>query len=303
MACPSHVFRNVIVAPGGTDSCLIEDERRNRVRTHGSGARIPGKGISVYMDLEHGPARTLDELEQAYSLVYEKYLSLGYCDPHFSRMRYSLNNSLPAAVTFVSRQDGVVTATVSLLPDSPLGLPLDGAFAAQADELRSQGRRLAEVGMLADHHDFESDRAHRILDLLRLFKLVFDYCRHVGVDDMLVTCNPHHDEFYRRYLSFQGFGAQASLPSVEGAPASLFRIDMRQIEKQDGIRRSVRALFFGETTPPDVFEERYRLDEAAFSRFFVELRPLLPEAQGTAAAYIQSLYPEIDVEALRHQVV
>jgi hypothetical protein len=250
------------------------------------------------MKLEFCPARTFDELQQAYALVYANYVSRGYCAPHPSQMRFSLHNALPQALTFVGKIRGAVTATVSLLPDSPLGLPLDRIYREQVEPLRQQGRRLAEVALLSDRRDVDSGERLAI-PLLRLFKLVFDYCRHLRVDDLLVTCSAtRHEGYYARFLAFERFGPHVPLDTVNGQLTTLLRLDMHRVDDVQCHSSLVKGFFLENPVPAEFFSQRFRHNEVTLRRLFAELRPLLQEATPGQIEYLSSCYPAIDIPAL-----
>ncbi len=71
------------------------------------------------------PVASFEELQSAYKLVYQTYLRNGYTAPNPSEMRFSYFNALPDAVTFVGVLRERVIATMSLLPDTSAGLPMD----------------------------------------------------------------------------------------------------------------------------------------------------------------------------------
>jgi len=257
----------------------------------------PARGLP-YCGLDVAPAGSLDELEQAYALVHENYVRMGYCKDEPPRLRYSLHNALPETVTFVGTLGTVVAATVTLFADSPLGLPLDEIYQEQADELRRERRKVAEVGMLADRRDFTPGGMRRLPALLRLFKLVYDRCRCSGVDDILLTCHPRHNQFYVKYLGVEQFGPEIPLPSVQDAPATLFRIDVHTFAHSPTLRKSLRRILLAEATPREVIDARYRFDEPAFRRLFAEIKPLLRGASDAVASHLADRYPNIAIRAI-----
>src|SRR5215475_11839692 len=71
-------------------------------------------------------------LDEAFRLVHDQYVWRGFMTaPHPSGRRVNLRHALPSTRVFVA-SDGVrVVGTASLIPDSPLGLPMDEVFADQ----------------------------------------------------------------------------------------------------------------------------------------------------------------------------
>ncbi|MBD2463096.1 hypothetical protein H6G89_18840 [Oscillatoria sp. FACHB-1407] len=181
-------------------------------------------------DLIFKIAETKSELEQAFQLVHDAYAQEGYIEPHPSGIRVCLMDALPTATTFVGMQGDKVVATTSLFPDSALGLPLDTIYKSEADHIRHQYRRIAEVGKLASNPDF---RFRDSSIPLHLNKIMFLYAtEYLRVDDLVITVNPKHQRFYIDILLFEQIGEVKSLKSVNDNPAVLLRLDLRTAKEQ-----------------------------------------------------------------------
>ncbi len=94
-------------------------------------------------------AETREELEAAYRLVHQSYMEAGYMAPHPSGLRVRAFEVLPQTATFIAVENGDVIGTISLIVDSPLGLPMEESYRAEVSALRRQGRKIAEVSSLA----------------------------------------------------------------------------------------------------------------------------------------------------------
>ena len=155
-------------------------------------------------------ARTKEELEQAFSLVYKEYASRGYIPKHYkSKLRLSLYNALPSTATFVAKQGRKVVATVTLIPDSPIGIPMDKIYKKEVDSLRKKGRRVAEVSQLAIDSRlfpkgwFSMFNFAKLIFVFKLFKLVLDYGLEIEkLNDFCIAINPKHQHLYK-FLGFE----------------------------------------------------------------------------------------------------
>src|SRR5688572_9313910 len=97
------------------------------------------------LGLEFRPVANLDELRQAARLVYNKYMNLGYIQPSQTEIRMTIFQALPTTKTFVAvTAAGNVIATLTIIQDSALGLPMDKLYPEQLEGLRRQGKRLFE---------------------------------------------------------------------------------------------------------------------------------------------------------------
>lgn len=153
-------------------------------------------------------------------LVHDCYVDKGYRDASAAAP------ALPArarALLFVARGAGRVVATVTLLLDSPAGLPVDALYPRELRALRGRRRRLAEVSALA-----VSEAWRRQPAVLRaLMQTLGVYARQLaGVEDLCITVHPRHADFYERRLAFERFGAERPCAAVNGAPAIGLRLDL-----------------------------------------------------------------------------
>jgi len=241
----------------------------------------PHKGTEVPV----GPARSRNELEQAYRLVYQSYLQRGYVPADPSEIRVGLHNALSETVTFVGVLNDEVVATVSLVPDTPIGLPMDDIYHNEMQALRKSGRRVTEVTMLADRR---RDLRRTLPMLLSLMKLVFDYATLVlKANDLCITINPRHESFYRRYLLFTDLGEERTYPSVLNNPALAKRLDLDDVREATRGNRLLERVFYTERTPTSVFIERYRMTCDDLHYFCVQLTSVLRDATPEAITYLR----------------
>lgn len=174
--------------------------------------------------LDFGLATDRDALEEAFRLVHDQYVAQGYMDPHPSGWRLSIHNALPSTRVFVARAGGRVVATITLIVDSPLGLPMDEIYADDLRGLRGERRDLAEVSGLAVHPDYQSSG---VAILLRLFRMLVLYAAEMArLSDLCIAVNPHHAAFYRKAFHFRILGGLKQYRKVNGAPAVALRLDL-----------------------------------------------------------------------------
>ena len=163
-----------------------------------------------------GTVRSLRQLKEAYALVYTGYLDRGYINPNSTKMRFGFHNLLPRTKTFIASLHDTVIATISLVIDSPAGLPMDEIYRDELESFRSRGELTAEVTMLADRR---RDFKRTLPMVLALFRMLMDHASESGVDHLCITLNPRHADFYRKVLHFKPLGTEKSYPSVANNPA------------------------------------------------------------------------------------
>ena len=96
-------------------------------------------------------AETDQDFGQAFELLYDRYLKLGYIQESKSfPLHYNIYNLLPDTQKAVLKKNGAVMSTVDIVMDNEqFGLPMDGIYHTELEDLRGQGRKLCEVGSLA----------------------------------------------------------------------------------------------------------------------------------------------------------
>ena len=170
-------------------------------------------------------ARTCEDFESALRLLYESYVRAGLAVRNPSGIRLTPYHLLNTTEVFVAKIRGEVVMTISLIADGELGLPMEAMYANEIEELRTLGKRVAEVGCFAD----------RRLDVTgfspafnTLTKLLVQTARHRGQDTLVVAVHPRHAKFYRRLLGFQDIGGLAYCEYVSNRPAVALLLDLTQ---------------------------------------------------------------------------
>ena len=229
-------------------------------------------------------------------MVYQNYRSRDYIPPNSSGLRLTIFNAFPSTVTFVGVIHGEVIATVSLIPDTPVGLPMDEIYHDEVQALRDAGRRLIEVTMLADRR-LSVQRS--LAMVLALMKLVFDYATlSLKATDLCITVNPHHDKFYHEYLLFTPLGGLRAYPSVSGNPAIARRLDLERVEEECQGRPVLLRRFFEDRTPLSLFEQRYHMTAADLRYFFMERTQIFQESPAYMLNRLRDYYPDFNWDGL-----
>lgn len=188
---------------------------------------VPG----VTRDIEVKIASTPEEWEAAFRLVRKNYVESGYESPSSKQVRFTPYHALPDTAVFVAKCEGEVVATFSLVPDGkPLGLPLDALYEDEVNELRKQGRRLAEVTSLAANGLSQREFIQVFTTLIRLMK---QYHLRQGGDAWVITVNPKHRAFYCKMLGYTSLGPCRAYATVAGNPAEAYWVD-RQLMQAAG---------------------------------------------------------------------
>lgn len=204
---------------------------------------IPAK---VCTDIEIKVAATRRERHDAFELVYNAYRRAGLCEEHHTGMRYTPYQLLKSTDIIIATLRGEMIATLSLVRDSEMGLPLEDVYDDEVTARREAGVHLAEISCLADRRQGP----------VRFFDLFRDMCRltsqlawSLGVEEILAAVHPSHTAFYRRYLAFEPLGERREYPTVCGSPAMALALNFETAAVEHPQRWRE---YFGEQLPDDV---------------------------------------------------
>ena len=166
-------------------------------------------------------AETLDELSQAFKLIYAEYNSQGYIStPHPKQMLYGVYNFLPKTCVFIFQSYKDVISTISYTPDTKLfGVPMDSLYKNELDELRIQGRKIVEIGSLATERSVRGKNV-----VMYLYKAVINYAFLTKVSDLCLMVNPKHVRFYSDIMLCEQLGDEKFYDAVN-APAVAMRVN------------------------------------------------------------------------------
>lgn len=166
-------------------------------------------------------ACTAEELSQAYHLVHEVYLGTGYLTTEPAGLRLRMFETSSETATFIAEKDGVVVGVLSVVPNSwDLGLPADGAFAAELNRARATGRRLCELTNQAVAEEYRKSAVPT-----ELMRCAIAHAIHAGYHDTIATVSPSHHGFYES-VGFSRLGSERSYSQKLHDPVIALRLDL-----------------------------------------------------------------------------
>jgi hypothetical protein len=230
-------------------------------------------------DCEFRAVRSALELKMAAHLVYLEYRRMKYSLPNKGQLRMSIHQMVKKSTTLVAIYKGkYIMGTMTLMEDSPLGLPMDKIYSEELNFLRREGRRLVECGMLAmnkkllDHPALALSQTERMIIMLYMIKAMTHYLRNQTEVDMLVACfHPKHAFFYEGIMLTPLAGLK-KYETVQDSPAVAYKWDMRELEKTAS---SPMQHFFGFGSPkkqPHPHDRPKRLNTKDFGEMFLNSR-------------------------------
>ncbi len=187
--------------------------------------RLP-RGITIIRAVEEDRMR-------AFHLVRSVFAERGYINTDRSGMELDLWNKLAFGATYVAKKRDSVIGVQSLLPDTAKGLPCDRAFGGELDQLRAEGRTLAE----AANEVVLKEKGHGAV-ASNLFRRIFAHAVTTGVTDIVTAVSPIHVTFYE-FMWFDAISEARSFTTKILDPVIVVKLDVtKTVEKlrrtQDG---------------------------------------------------------------------
>lgn len=197
-------------------------------------------------------ARTRAQLSDAYRILHDSYVELGYTVPQISGMRIVKYFALPSTTTLIALFDGKVVGTISIIRRGSFGLPMDSIF--DLSEFTDRNEVIAEISSLAIDSKFRQKRGALFLPLLKYF---WEYIeRFMILDSIVISVHPTMSDFYEGFLGFK------RLPKAE----------VLQYSFVNGV--PVVGLYLNIKTARKVFFDLYghKKAEKNLYRYFVDLK-------------------------------
>ncbi len=258
-------------------------------------------------EIEYKVVETRDELEDAFALVHKEYLNRGYVRSDSAKLRLSIYSALPQTTTFVAKKNERVVATVTLIIDSTLGLPMNSIYKEELDSLRRQGRRIAEVSMLASDTELLGKdvslmlNSRKLFMIFSLFKILFDYAREIAeIQDLCIAVNPKHDLTYK-FLFFEKLGDLKEYKSVEGSPAVAKRLDLTTVEEKCKGRSGLCKMFIVNQTEVEKLTRKLVMNPSDLLYFFKRKTDILEKTATEDIDYLKKCYPSYDFNLILSQ--
>ncbi|MBL8851949.1 MAG: hypothetical protein JNG89_19910 [Planctomycetaceae bacterium] len=203
--------------------------------------KIPG--CTTVAPVECRIAQTMQDRMAAFGLVYDKYLGKGMLPTNPYRMRVIEHHLLPTTTVFVAVRDGEVVATVTLIGDGEIGLPMDGIHPEVTHAVRLQQLYVGEVSCLA----FKKQEMKYVLPIfIELTQLMSQFARANGMHQFLIGCVPQHARFYCRFLGFEQIGQVRPYPTVCNTLGVACCLDFARIDRE---RPDCYDKYFGHQLP------------------------------------------------------
>lgn len=201
-------------------------------------------------------ANSLEQVEAAWQLVYKRYSEMGLIDENPFGIHVVPTAVGKHACVIWGPEGPDVGYTMTLFRDNPLGLALDSVYAQPLDELRQKGRRLLEVGMLADRRQ---NASRGIAALFGMMRWAIYYGLHADLTDIVIGVHPHHASFYTRCYGFEPFASPANYPLVNNNPVVPLRLRLHEALAKEILPRGL-ANASSNPLPASEFSHRFMFE-------------------------------------------
>lgn len=193
---------------------------------------------------------------QSFNLLYERYLELDYIKERKSfPFHCNAQSLLPKTKKAILVRSNNVISTLDIVKDTKSGgLPMDEIYNDELNCLRAQGRKLCEVGSLANSRNVNWQNT-----FMPLFRVVFWHALNNGMNDICIMVNPKHEAFYRSIMVFESLGKEKFYPGVN-APAIALRMNL------DNCKQAVRSAYHGFSAENSLYSYVYEWELTATTR-------------------------------------
>jgi|MudIll2142460700_1097286.scaffolds.fasta_scaffold25998_3 hypothetical protein len=221
--------------------------------------------------LDYRIADDLDDVVAAWHLVYQRYLLAGLIDPNEQELHATTHAIQEQSLVAIGSINGAIASTLTIMPDGPRSLPLDSVYRSEIDDLRAEGRKLLEVGLLADRRE---EIKRYINSLMCMFMYPWFFARYTG-SDIICGVHPHHAEFYEKAFGFVQYGPARAYPKVKDHPVTLLRLDIEGSLVTERLPRATK-IYIENPLPECAFDHHFNLADpsVAESRIGAYLRGL-----------------------------
>lgn len=201
-------------------------------------------------------ATNLEQVEAAWRLVYQRYSEMGLINENPFGIHAAAAAVGQHACVIWGPEGADVGYTMTLFRDNPMGLALDSVYARELDDLRESGRRLVEVGMLADRRQ---SAARGVGALFSMMRWAIHYGLHTDLTDIVIGVHPRHAQFYIRCYGFEEFAAPTSYPMVRDNPVVGLRLRLHEGLANDVLPRGL-ADARDNPLPGSAFSQRFAFE-------------------------------------------
>ncbi len=242
--------------------------------------------------------------QKAYELLYNLYSEMEIVQERKHGLWLSIYDALPETTTFVAKNDqGCVEGALTVVLDSPIGLPADELYKDKIDDLRNADEEICEFVSLGIKKTVKS----RLKVLASLFYCAFLHAWWRNDSrQLIITVHSRFENFYRRNVYFDKIGPERKYAKVNGEPTVLLKLSLKAINR---LRQSYRIFPFSlinysdqrELEVAEKIENMVQpMSDEEFYSFFIEKTDTWEKASVQKKDFIKKAYLARDIN--HHEV-
>ncbi|MBN8536671.1 MAG: hypothetical protein J0M15_06435 [Deltaproteobacteria bacterium] len=228
------------------------------------------------------------EFMEAIRILHSAYVEKSYMDPDPLKIRLTPYHLMPSTLMAIAKIDGKVAATMSLIRDNPLGLPMEKIF--DLSHLRTRGEVLCEFSALAIAPEYRGQGGYLLHSFFRFFyRYIKTWC---GVDYFVAAVNPSMADLYEAFYLFEPCAFSTPIDSyqfVKGAPAvpltlplNGFETKLKTVYLKKNIKKNLFRFLQSSHANSDFYpnHEYFQIKSTFISpEFIVNLRTEIPDIE------------------------
>lgn len=215
-------------------------------------------------ELDFDIARSLDDVQEAWRLLYEAYLRVGFIRTNPHELHTVPQAIGPHALVVLGRIRGVLANTICAIGDNPRGLPLDSVYREELDDLRAEGRKLIEIGLFADRRGLMGEVSRTFHAIFELMRYTYYFGRYLGATDFLCGIPPRRTRLYYRAFGFEPVGEVKTYATVEDNPVQLLRVEADYVPEHSSQHRAL-SYFVENPISEGLFKSRFGFSREALA--------------------------------------
>jgi hypothetical protein len=249
----------------------VERRKEVRIANDGTEGKQGARAVTYKIAVEK------HEYEDAFRLVWDNYVETGLQQDDESGMRFTKYHLMPETKVFIAnyhealaaqrpdlfKGDGKVVGTVTLVVDSPMGLPMEEFCGDEIAKMRAEGRKLAEVIAFALNPEYTKYKV-----FMHMFKLLFQFSELKGITDICCSVTERHIRFYRKVLLFNPIGELVPYSAAYKLKVQGHTVNIKEVNKKG------KELYSGKEFDADL--HRFFFTDS-FNRAKGEGKPLSPD--------------------------
>jgi hypothetical protein len=254
------------------------------------------KSIQFYDGKFSIRAANQPELRQkAYKLLYNIYSKMGIAQDKSNDLWLSIFDALPETITLVAEDHkGEIGGAITLVFDSPIGLPADELYKGEIDELRNTGRKICEIISFGINEAVRG--SIKILAILYYSAYLLAWRLNKSTD-FVITVAAYHESFYCRAIKFKKLGPVRNYAKVNGTPTVLLNLPL---ELPDMLKDKQRIfplylLKYSEREELDIAKRiqdmHCPMSDEEFYTFFIDKTNTWEVATLSQKEFIKKVYP------------